>query len=115
VDHQLQHIAGRFFGLGGIHAGYSATANFYVQLRETANYANGGHFVVQIPSTGGQTQSVFISFAASNWTTLPALGNPTVTFDQAITQVRGLFMIGDAANTLVFRGLRIDSFIPQCM
>jgi hypothetical protein len=38
-----------------------------------------------------------------------------VTFAQAIAQVRGLFMIGDAANTIVFRGLRIDSFLPPCL
>jgi hypothetical protein len=101
-------------GSTGFTLTYSATADFYVQLREVANYASGAHYVAQIPSTGGQVQTVFVSFGADRWMPLARLGNPTVTFPQAITQVRGLFFIGDTANTLEFRRLRIDNYVPNC-
>jgi hypothetical protein len=94
---------------------YSATADLWIQLRETANYMDGAHWVLPLPSTGGQLRTVFVSLAADSWITLPRLGTPKVTFPQALTQVRGIFFIGDAANTLVLRGMRFDGYTPVCL
>ncbi|HVR62270.1 MAG TPA: hypothetical protein VMU50_10250 [Polyangia bacterium] len=93
---------------------YSATADLWVQLREVANYNGGAHFVAVLPSTGGQLRTVFVPFTPDHWITLPSLGKPTVTFAEAIAQVRGLFFIDDAANTLEFDRLSFDNFTPQC-
>ena len=94
---------------------YSATADLWVQLREVANYEAGGHFVAVLPSTGGQLKTISVPLTADHWMTLPSLGKPTVMFADAIKQVRGLFFIDDAANTLEFDRLVFDNFTPACM
>jgi hypothetical protein len=94
---------------------YSATADFWIQLREVANYMTGAHFVFPIPRTNGQVQTIFVPFVPRQWTVIPFLGKPTVTFAVAMTQVRGLVIIGNTPNTLVFRGLRIGSYVPPCL
>jgi hypothetical protein len=93
---------------------YAASADFYVQLRPAAQWSGGDKWLVKIPSTGGQTQTRSWTFAAADWTSLPALGTPTYSLADALKDARGLVFVGDTANTLAFYGLRIDGLSPPC-
>jgi hypothetical protein len=93
---------------------YAAAADFYVQLRPAAQWSGGDKWLVKIPGTGGQKMTRSWSFAAADWTTLPALGTPTYSLADALKDARGLVFVGDTANTLAFYGLRIDGFSPPC-
>jgi hypothetical protein len=94
---------------------YSATDDFYVQLRPASHWSGGDKWLTAIPSTGGAIQSHFFSFDPSAWTTHPELGTPDYPFSDAIVEARGLVFVGDTPNQITFTGLRIDGFTPPCL
>jgi hypothetical protein len=104
-----------FSGASGFTLTYSASDDLYVQLRPASHWSGGDKYVVAIPSTGGQIQTRTFSFDANAWTTLPELGVPNYPFSDAIKEVRGFVFVGNTPNTLDFRGLRIDGFVPTCL
>jgi hypothetical protein len=93
---------------------YSATDDFYVQLRPAAQWSGGDKWLVKIPATGGQMQTSSWTFAAADWTSLPELGTPSYSLADALKDARGLVFVGKTANTLGFYGLRIHGFTPPC-
>ncbi len=98
----------------GFELTYSATADFYVQLRPASHWSGGDKWVALVPSTGGQIQSVFFPFDAASWTTLPALGTPSYSVDEARSELRGLVFVGQTPNVIEFHGLRFDGYVPEC-
>ncbi|HET6284607.1 MAG TPA: hypothetical protein VFH73_26865 [Polyangia bacterium] len=99
---------------GGVTVTYTSTAPLWVQMRPASRYSGGNHFLVALPSTGGQLQAKYIPFSAAAWTWLPRLGMPGLQFTDAIKEVRALVFVGDVANQVVFYGLRFDNFVPVC-
>ncbi len=93
---------------------YSATDDLYVQLRPGFAWSGGDKYLTKIPSTGGQTQTLVVPFAAQSWTTLPELGTPTYTFAAALQQARGLVFVGKTPNQIAFHDLRLDGYMPPC-
>ncbi|HEX3697633.1 MAG TPA: hypothetical protein VH374_19835 [Polyangia bacterium] len=93
---------------------YSATSDFYIQLRPGNHWGGDQQFGAKVPSTGGATQSQFIALTAATWGRIPGLSAPAQTFAATVNNVRGLVMVGDTANTIVFSGLRFDNYIPDC-
>jgi hypothetical protein len=93
---------------------YEATDDLWVQMRPGAHWSGGDKYVTAIPSTGGQLVTRTFSFEPSAWTTLPELGVPDYPYAEALRDVRGLVFVGETANTIVLRGLRIDGFTPPC-
>jgi hypothetical protein len=93
---------------------YSTTDDLYVQLRPASHWSGGDKWLTLIPSTGGQLVTTFFSFSPDSWTTLPELGTPAYSFASALGEARGLVFVGKTANTLDFRGLRIDGYEPPC-
>ncbi|MDQ1646247.1 MAG: hypothetical protein QOJ50_2431 [Cryptosporangiaceae bacterium] len=94
---------------------YSATAGLYVQLRPASHWSGGDKWLTPIPSTGGHLVTRFFSFSPRNWIALPELGTPTYSLASALAEARGLVFVGKTANTLDFRGLRIDGYDPPCL
>ena len=94
---------------------YSATDDFYAQLRPAPPLYNGAHkHVVKIPSTTGQVVTRFFPFVASSWTIIPALGAPDYPFTDALKTAVSFDFTGRTANTIVFKGLRLDGVVPPC-
>jgi hypothetical protein len=98
----------------GLTVTYSATAPVYLQMRAASNYNTGEHYLVQLPATGGELQSVFLPLSADRWTSLPRLGTPKMPFADMVKQVRAFFFVGDVPNTLTFTGFLIDGYVPPC-
>lgn len=94
---------------------YSATDDLYVQLRPASHWSGGDKWLTRVPSTGGKTVRRFFSFAPSQWTWLPELGQPSYTFASALTEARGLVFVGKTPNTIDFTGLRVDGYVPPCL
>lgn len=93
---------------------YSATADFYVQMRPANHFGGGTQFGTKIPSTGGATQSFFVSFAKTNWGTIPGLGTATWPYEETLAQVRAFIFVGNSPNKIAFYGMRFDNFVPTC-
>lgn len=93
---------------------YSATSDFYIQLRPGNHWGGDQQFGAKVPSTAGVTQSAFIALTESAWGRIPGLSAPAQTFAATVNNVRGLVMVGNVANTIVFSGLRFDNYIPVC-
>jgi hypothetical protein len=98
----------------GFRMTYSATDDLWVQLRPASHWSGGDKWLTKVPSTGGRMVTRFFSFSPDRWTTLPELGKPSYPFTTALTEARGLVFVGKTANTLDFRGLRIDGYRPPC-
>lgn len=100
---------------------YSATADIYIQLRPsdtsdppTTTWSGGDKYVVKLPSTNGQSQSLTFDFKDSSWTTLDALGKPAYPLSKAVAHARGFVFVGNAANDFAVTGLAIDGYSPPC-
>jgi hypothetical protein len=102
-------------GSSGFWLTYSATDEFYVQLRPASHWSGGDKWLTPVPSTGGQVVRRFFSFAPDSWTWLPELGEPSYSFASALSEARGLVFVGKTPNTLEFSGLRIDGYQPPCL
>jgi hypothetical protein len=98
----------------GLTVTYGATAPVYLQMRAASNYNTGDHYVVQLPSTAGALQSVFIPLSADRWAALARLGTPKMPFADLVKQVRAFFFVGDVPNTLTVTGFLIDGYVPPC-
>lgn len=94
---------------------YSATADFYVQMRPALDWSGGDKFLTAIPGTNGEIVTEFFSFAEEDWTTHPGLGQPTYTYAEGLADVRGLVFVGDTPNVISYSGLRIDGYEPPCL
>ncbi|MCH2110953.1 MAG: hypothetical protein MK135_16670 [Polyangiaceae bacterium] len=93
---------------------YSATEDFWVQLRPSFAWNGGAQWIHQIKNTDGQEQSVRIQLQEDAWTTLEALGSPSHDFRSALAEVRGLVFVGNAPNIIKMSKLRIDGYQPTC-
>ncbi|MFI9379563.1 hypothetical protein [Kutzneria sp. NPDC052558] len=102
-------------GSGGFWLTYSATDDLYVQLRPASHWSGGDKWLTKVPATGGKIVRRFFSFAPSQWTWLPELGQPAYSLASALTEARGLVFVGKTANTLDFRGLKVDGYTPPCL
>ena len=100
---------------GGFWLTYSATDDLYVQLRPASHWSGGDKWLTRVPSTGGKAVRRFFSFAPDQWTWLPELGQPAYSFASALSEARGLVFVGKTPNTLDFRGLRVDGYVPPCL
>lgn len=91
---------------------YSATADFYFQLRPAAQWSGGDKWHMPIPSTAGQVVTTFFPFESSEWT--ERLGTPPHSFLEALSDASGFAVVGNSQNELSFYGLQIDGFTPDC-
>lgn len=96
----------------GITITYSATSELHVQLRSKSHWSGGDQYATTLPSTSGQKQTKFFSFAEANWKSL--FGAPALSFADTLKEGMGLVFVGNSENTLVFYGLRIDGYSPPC-
>lgn len=101
-------------GSKGFELTYSATADFYVQLRPASHWSGGDKWLALVPATGGEVKSVFFPFDAASWTTLSVLGTPSYSVDEARSELRGLVFVGQTPNVIEFHGLRFDGYVPEC-
>ncbi len=96
----------------GITLTYSATAELHVQLRSESHWDGGNQYATTIPSTGGNKETRFFSFAAAGWASL--FGAPALSYADTLKEGMGLVFVGNSENTVVFYGLRIDGYTPPC-
>jgi hypothetical protein len=99
-------------GSAGLTLTYSATADFYVQVRPAFEWSGGAKWHADVPATGGSVQTLFIPFDDASW--FERLGPPSHSLAEALAAARGLVFVGNSKNEIVFSGLRIDGYIPQC-
>jgi hypothetical protein len=96
----------------GITLSYSATAELHVQLRSESHWDGGNQYATTIPSTGGNKETRFLSFAAAGWASL--FGAPALSYADTLKEGMGLVFVGNSENNIVFYGLRIDGYTPPC-
>jgi hypothetical protein len=93
---------------------YSATSDFWGQLRGTVQPHGGDQNVVKLPSTAGNMATLSFRFVPEDWTFVPGLGRPTVTLASVIKSAVFFDFVGNTANTVAFYDLRFDNYLPQC-
>lgn len=98
----------------GLQLTYSATADFFVQMRSAAHWSGGAQYIAGIPGTGGAVQTIVITFAEENWGIREDLGTPTWSYAENLADVRGFVFVGNTPNLLSFSGLRIGAYAPPC-
>jgi hypothetical protein len=96
----------------GIRLTYSATAELHVQLRSKSHWSGGQQYATTIPSTNGQKETRFFSFAEAGWKSL--FGPPVLSYADTLKEGMGLVFVGDGPNLVTFYGLRIDGYTPPC-
>jgi hypothetical protein len=96
----------------GITLTYSATAELHVQLRSKSHWSGGNQYATTIPTTDGNKETRFFSFAEAGWQSL--FGAPTLSYADTLKEGMGLVFVGDGANEIVFYGMRIDGYTPPC-
>jgi hypothetical protein len=100
-------------GSSGFTLTYSATADFYIQLRPAFEWSGGAKWHMPIPSSGGQVVTHTFAFDASDWE--ERLGAVPHTFEAALADARGLVPVGNSQNEISFHSLRIDGYEPPCL
>ena len=99
----------------GFNLTYSATSDFYVQMRPSNHFGGGTQWGSKIPSTMGATQTKFIALTRASWGAIPGLSPvPSWTFEESLAQVRAFVFVGNMPNKITFYGLRFDNFVPMC-
>jgi hypothetical protein len=98
----------------GFRLTYRATDDLWVQLRPASHWSGGAQWATRVPSTHGRLVTRFFSLRPQAWTSVPELGAPAHTFASAVGEARGLVFVGQTANELEFRGLRVDRYTPPC-
>lgn len=93
---------------------YSATSNFWMQLRSYDSFGGPNLFATEIPSTGGQRATVHLSFDRSVTTWESLFQSPDLSYAQTLAQLRAVAFVDDSENDLTFYGLRIDGYVPRC-
>lgn len=93
---------------------YSATAEFWGQLRGTVQAHGGDQNVVRLPATAGNMSTLSFRFVQDDWTFVPGLGKPTVTLASVLPSAVFFDFVGNTANTIAFYDLRFDNYLPQC-
>ncbi|HET6279868.1 MAG TPA: hypothetical protein VFH73_02850, partial [Polyangia bacterium] len=94
---------------------YSATSDFYAQMRPANHFGGGTQWGTKIPGTAGATQSFFVALSKANWGAIPGLSAvPPWTFEEAVAQVRAFVFVGNTPNKITFYGLRFDGYVPMC-
>jgi hypothetical protein len=99
----------------GFRLTYRATDDLWVQLRPASHWSGGAQWATRVPSTHGRLVTRFFSLRPQAWTSVPELGAPAHTFASAVGEARGLVFVGQTANELEFRGLRVDRYTPPCL
>lgn len=99
-------------GSSGFTMTYSASADFYIQLRPAEEWSGGNKWHMPISSSGGAVITTFFPFDASKWE--QRLGSVPHTFKSALADASGFVIVGNTVNELSFSGLRIDGFVPTC-
>jgi hypothetical protein len=99
-------------GSQGITLTYSATSALHVQLRSKSHWSGGNQYATDIPATDGKQQTIFLSFAPAGWESL--FGAPALSYADTLKEVMGMVFVGNSENDIVFYGLRIDGFTPNC-
>jgi hypothetical protein len=94
---------------------YRATDDLWVQLRPASHWSGGAQWATRIPSTHGRLVTRFFSLRPQAWAAVLELGAPAHSFASAVSEARGLVFVGNTANDLEFRGLRIDRYTPPCL
>lgn len=102
-----------FSASSGVELTYSATADFFLQIRPSSDWDGGDKWHANVPSTNGAVQTLFIPFQSTSW--FEKLGAPPVAFDVALTEARGFVFVGNTQNTIEIRGLRVDGYEPPCL
>lgn len=92
---------------------YSATADFYIQLRPAAEWSGGSKWHLPIPSTEGALVTTEFSFEAAEWT--ERLGPPPHSFEDALGDASGFVVVGNKENALKFTSLSVDGYEPPCL
>ena len=98
----------------GFEITYSATAPLWMQMRGNVKLHGGDQHVVALPATGGMTVTKFVPFEPAAWTFAPGLGKPTHALADVVKSASFFDIVGNAANTVKFSGLRFDGYVPPC-
>ena len=93
---------------------YSATADFWAELRGTVQPHGGNQNAVKLPATAGSVSTLSFRFVQADWTFVPALGRPTVTLASVLPSALFFDFVGNTPNTVAFYGLRFDNYLPEC-
>jgi hypothetical protein len=93
---------------------YSATADFFIEMRGTVQLHGGDQHSVKLAATGGMTVSLFVPFDPAAWSFVPGLGSPTVAFADVLRTANMFDIVGNSANEVSFSGLRFDNYLPAC-
>lgn len=96
----------------GITLTYSATAELHVQLRSESHWSGGAQYATTIPSTNGQKETRFFSFAEAGWASL--FDAPALSYADTLKEGMGLVFVGNSENNVVVYGMRLDSYMPPC-
>jgi len=92
---------------------YSATSDFYVQLRPGGAEWNGGdQYAFKIPNSNGARTQLTVPFTAAGWQSLFAA--PKLSFADTLKRASGFVVVGNTQNDLSFYGLRVAGFTPPC-
>jgi len=92
---------------------YSATSDFYVQLRPASEWSGGSKWHLSVPATNGEVVTSNFSFNPEHWK--ERLGPPPHTFLEALSDASGFVVVGNSTNELTFSGLEIDGYVPPCL
>jgi hypothetical protein len=109
-----ESIPGDLSKSAGFTITYSATSDFWAQLRGMVQPHGGDQNVVKLPATGGNMSTLSFRFVQADWTYVPALGKPTVTLASVLPTALFFDFAGNTANAVTFYGLRFDNYLPQC-
>lgn len=93
---------------------YSSTGDVWAQARPASLYHGGAHWVMKIPSTGGEVQTHFFPFVPEAWIALNRLGKPTYPFPNALKDLRSLVFVTQMPAQITVRGMRFDGYTPTC-
>jgi hypothetical protein len=96
----------------GFSVTYSSTAEFFIAMRPAHDWSGGHHYRAAFPATGGETQTVSVSFDAENWEQ-PDWAE-AMEYAPDLADVQGFTITTFDPGNFEFHGLRIDGHSPPC-
>jgi len=93
---------------------YQSPGDFYLQLRTAPRWSGAAHWGVKVPKSADKIATVTIPLEAAKWGPIPGLDQPSTTFAEALSAVRGIVIVGKEPGGYLFTSMLIDGFTPPC-
>jgi len=93
---------------------YQAPGDFYIQMRPGPHWSGPAQWGTKFSKSPDKVTTVRVPLEEASWGLIPGLERANFSFNEALSAVRGMVIVGREPGTYLFTGMLIDNFTPPC-